>query len=68
MRTKIPQEIEVSGVTDTALTQETAESEDKVKFPKRIKHGGKVLATIYGKSKSYPLYRVAWTALTGNAG
>jgi hypothetical protein len=32
-----------------------------VKFPKRIKHRGKVLATIYGKSKSYALYRVAWT-------
>jgi hypothetical protein len=39
-----------------------------VKFPKRIKYRGKVLATIYGKSKSYPLYRVAWTALTGSAG
>jgi hypothetical protein len=32
-----------------------------VKFPKRIKHRGKALATIYGKSKSYPLYRVSWT-------
>jgi hypothetical protein len=32
-----------------------------VKFPKRIKHRGRVLATIYGKFKSYPLYRVAWT-------
>jgi hypothetical protein len=39
-----------------------------VKFPKRIKYRGEVLATIYGKSKSYPLYRVAWTALTGSAG
>lgn len=63
MRTNNPQEIEASGVTDTALTQETAESESaKVKFPKRIKYRGRVLATIYGKSKSYPLYRVAWNA------
>jgi hypothetical protein len=30
-----------------------------VKYPKRIKYRGKVLATIY-KPKSYPLYRVAW--------
>ena len=33
-----------------------------MRFPKRIKHRGRVLATIYGKSKSYPLYRVWWTA------
>ncbi len=46
---------------DTALTQETAESESaKVKFPKRIKHRGRVLATIYGKSKGRDSYRVAW--------
>jgi len=32
-----------------------------VKFPKRIKHRGRVFATIYGKSKSYTSYRVAWT-------
>jgi integrase len=31
-----------------------------VRFPKRIKHRGHVLATIYGKSKSYPAYRLAW--------
>ncbi len=61
MRTNFPQEIEVSGVPDTALTQETAESEGaKVKFPKRIKHRGRVLATIYGKSKGRDSYRVAW--------
>jgi integrase len=61
MRTIFPQEIEVSGVPDTALTQETAESESaKVKFPKRIKHRGRVLATIYGKSKGRDSYRVAW--------
>jgi hypothetical protein len=40
--------IEVFGVTNTALTQETVESESaKVKFPKRIKHRGRVRATIY---------------------
>jgi len=33
-----------------------------VRFPKRVKYRGRVLVTIYGKSKSYPLYRVAWTA------
>ena len=61
MRTNFPQEIEVSGVPDTVLTQETAESESaKVKFPKRIKHRGRVLATIYGKSKGRDSYRVAW--------
>ena len=32
-----------------------------MKFPKHIKRRRKVLATIYGKSKSYPLYRVSWT-------
>ena len=33
-----------------------------MRFPKRVKYRGRVLVTIYGKSKSYPLYRVAWTA------
>jgi integrase len=61
MRTIFPQEIEVSGVTDTAATQETAESDGaKVKYPKRIKHRGRVLATIYNKSKGRDSYRVAW--------
>ena len=32
--------------------------EQSVKFPKRIKHRNKLLATIYGKSKAYPFYRV----------
>jgi integrase len=42
------------------LTQETAESESAaVKFPKRIKYRGRVLATIYGRTKLYG-YRVAW--------
>jgi integrase len=61
MRTNFPQQIEVSCVPDTALTQETAESESaKVKFPKRIKHRGRVLATIYGKCEGRDSYRVAW--------
>jgi integrase len=33
-----------------------------VKFPKRIKFRGKQLAVIYRPSKSYPHYRVSWTA------
>ena len=49
------------GLADTVLTQEATESEDEVKFPKRSRHQGKVLATIYSKSRNYPLYRVAWT-------
>jgi len=31
-----------------------------VKFPKRIKHRGRVLATIYAKTKARRSYRVAW--------
>jgi len=31
-----------------------------VKYPKRIKYRGKVLATIYGKCKGRDSYRVAW--------
>jgi integrase len=31
-----------------------------VRFPMRIKHRGQVFATIYGKSKAYPAYRLAW--------
>jgi integrase len=31
-----------------------------MRFPKRIRHRGQVLATIYGKSASYPAYRLAW--------
>ncbi|MHC1768159.1 MAG: tyrosine-type recombinase/integrase [Verrucomicrobiia bacterium] len=32
-----------------------------MKFPRKVKHRGKHLATIYGKSKAYPQYRVAWS-------
>lgn len=49
------------GLTDTVLTQERAETDDAVTYPKRIKHRGHVLATIYRPSRSYPLYRVSWT-------
>jgi hypothetical protein len=31
-----------------------------VKYPKRIKYRGKVLATIYGRCKGRNSYRVAW--------
>jgi hypothetical protein len=52
--------IEDSCVLDTVLPQEWPESAaTNVKFPKRIKHRGKVLAVSYGKSKSHG-YRVAW--------
>jgi integrase len=62
MRTKNPQQNETFPIPDTVSTQETLESErQKVKFPKKLKHRGRVFATIYGKSKSYSLYRVAWT-------
>ena len=48
---------------DTLLTQETALSDEKkVKFPKRVNYHGKHAATIYGKSETYPRYRVVWTA------
>ena len=33
-----------------------------MRFPKRVKYRGRGLVTIYGKSKSYPLYRVSWAA------
>ncbi len=31
-----------------------------MKYPKRIRHRGRVLATIYGKSRNYPRYRLAY--------
>ncbi|MDB6123375.1 MAG: hypothetical protein JWQ71_2368 [Pedosphaera sp.] len=31
-----------------------------MKFPKKIKYRGRVLAKIYGKSKNYPFYRVSY--------
>ena len=60
-RTSFPQEIEGLGASDTALTQETTETEGaNVKYPKRIKYRGRVLATIYAKCKGRDSYRVAW--------
>jgi len=44
------------------LTQKTPKSGHSMRFPVRIKHRGRTCATIYAKSKSYALYRVAWTA------
>lgn len=63
---KKPEQIHDFSGSDTDSTQKKpeseAETEKTVKFPKRVKHRGRVFATIYGKSKSYPLYRVAWQA------
>ena len=60
-RTTFTETIESFGDSDTASTQETTENESaKVKFPKRIKHRGRVLAMIYGKSKGRNSYRVGW--------
>ena len=62
-RTIFPQAIEVSGVADTVPTQATAESEnEKVKYPKRIKHRDRVLATICGRGKGRDSHRMAWPA------
>jgi integrase len=61
MRTTFPQKTEGVGESDTDLAQKPAESESAiVKFPKRLKHRGRVLATIYGKSCNYPRYRLAY--------
>jgi integrase len=47
--------------SDTKTTQERPDSEtDNMRFPKRIRHRGQMHATIYGKSASYPAYRLAW--------
>src|ERR1051326_6574857 len=70
MRTTFTGEIGKSGVYDTVSTQnppiseaETqAETDEKVTYPKPIKHRGITYATLYKPSKSYPLYRVAWKA------
>ena len=49
------------GGCDTETTQKTPQSgEEQMRFPKRIRHRGQVLATLYGKSKAYPAYRLAW--------
>jgi hypothetical protein len=44
---KFSQEIEVAGVTNTALTRATAEPESAtVRFPKRTEHRDRVLAKV----------------------
>jgi hypothetical protein len=54
-RTTITEQIEGFSDSDTALTQEMVEIESaNVKFPKRIKHLGRVCAMIYGKP---PIHR-----------
>ncbi len=55
-----PQQNEVPSESDTNLAQNPAESGSrKVKFPQTIRHR-KAEATIYGKSPSYPRYRLAY--------
>ena len=44
MRTKFSQETEGSGAPDTDSAQHAAASAKAVKFPKRIKHRGRILA------------------------
>jgi integrase len=61
-RTNFPEEIKEKAAIDTDSTQEKPESDTKMRFPKRVKHRGRVFATIYDKSKAYPMYRVAWIA------
>jgi hypothetical protein len=67
MRTTLSQEIQGSGDTETVLTDETPSSEadqgKEVKFLKPIRYRSNTLAIIYGKSKTYPGYRVAWSAV-----
>ena len=49
------------GGCDTETTQKTPQSgEEQMRFPKRIRHRGQVLATIYAKTKAFPAYRLAW--------
>ena len=49
------------GGCDTETTQKTSQSgEEQMRFPKRIRHRGQVLATIYAKTKAFPAYRLAW--------
>lgn len=65
-RTSFPEETNGSALSDTVQTQETPESAEKVRFPKKVRHRkqGPVLATIYAKAKTaakgYQSYRVAW--------
>ena len=38
-----------------------ADTEKHVRFPRKIKFRSRVFATIYGRSKAYPAYRVSWS-------
>jgi integrase len=59
--TIFPSEDGKIGIGDTETTQKTPESsEEQMRFPKRIRHRGQVLATIYAKTKAFPAYRLAW--------
>ena len=46
--------------TDSAQNTAKSEYETKVRFPKKIRRRGHVLATIYAKRKNYPFYRLAY--------
>ena len=60
--TIFPQQIEENGASRTDSAQNPAECEElNVKWPKRVKHRNKVLATIYNKSANYAFYRVVYT-------
>jgi len=60
MRTILSEQNGENLETRTDSAQKTPESEKaSVRFPKRIEHRGRTLATIYGKSKSYPFYRLS---------
>ena len=60
-RTNFPSESENSGACDTETTQNNARIRRREHaLPKTHPASGQVLATIYGKSKAYPAYRLAW--------
>ena len=47
--------------TDSAQNPVESENESEVKFPKKLKHRGQILARIYAKKSNYPFYRLAYT-------
>ena len=56
-----PEQIGFLAVLTQSRRKETSESESaNVKYPKRIKHRDRILATIYAKCKGHDSYRVAW--------
>ena len=62
MRTNFPKEScgVIDSRTDSAQNSAESENEHKVRFPKKIRRRGHVLATIYAKKKNYPFYRLAY--------